>query len=426
MHLAEWQKAKVREKEDALPDALKRDSLTDYREGYFFVTLNTRDSSPILSTVIGRLDVEDGNPGAPRCLYSSLGEKVMECWKRIPEFYPMVKVLGAEVMPEHFHGLLYIQGGGKVHLGQIIRGFMIGCTHAYWDKLGIEWRVAPDVITPDYRDIDHTRSFRGPALFVHGYNDVEALTPEQVEIKKQYLRDQARKRLVKGRLYDRFKVHRNCNSKGWTDDALRQGLIVDWLLARDSKKLDIALQIINTRINRTPSTSIPSTSIPSTSNPSTSNPLTSIPSTSIPSNPLPKPVLDFVGNKELLVAERKLPLICHRADAAFFEQQKEAVLTEARKGAVIVSAFISPKEREILKILLSEQLPVIQIMDNGFSNRYKPLGTAFYACGENRLIQISPWNYVFQKDVKVTREMCMIMNQLSRIITKEKDDWWKK
>ena len=406
MHLADWQKAKVKEKEDALPDALKRDSLTDYREGFFFVTLNTRDSSPILSTVIGRLDVEDGNSGAPRCLYSSLGEKVMECWKRIPEFYPMVKVLGAEVMPEHFHGLLYIQGGGEVHLGQIIRGFMIGCTHAYWDRLGIEWRVAPGVITPDYRNIDHTRSFRGPALFVRGYNDVEALTPEQVEIKKQYLRGQARKRLIKGWLHDRFKVHRNCNSGGWTDDALRQGLLADWFLARDSKKLDIALQIINTRINRTPSFSNPSTSTLY--------------------NPLPKPVLDFIGNKELLAAERKLPLICHRADAAFFEQQKEAVLVEARKGAVIVSAFISPKEREILKILLSEQLPVIQIMDNGFSNRYKPLGTAFYACGENRLIQISPWNYVFQKDVKVTREMCMIMNQLSRIITKEKDDWWKK
>ena len=405
MHLADWQKAKVREKEDALPDALKQDSLTDYREGFFFVTLNTRDSSPILSTVIGRLDVEDGNQGAPRCLYSSLGEKVMECWKRIPEFYPMVKVLGAEVMPEHFHGLLYIQGGGEVHLGQIIRGFMIGCTHAYWDRLGIEWRVAPGVITTDYRDIDHARSFCGPALFVRGHNDVEALTPEQVEIKKQYLRGQARKRLIKGWLHDRFKVHRNCNSRGWTDDALRQGLLADWFLAHDSKKLDIALQIINTRINRTPSLSNPSTSTLS--------------------NPLPKPVLDFIGNKELLAADRKLPLICHRADAAFFEQQKESVLAEARKGAVIVSAFISPKEREILKILLSEQLPVIEIMDNGFSNRYKPVGTAFYACGENRLVQISPWNYVFQKDVKVTREMCMIMNQLSRVITKEKDDWWK-
>ena len=348
MHLADWQKAKVKEKEDALPDALKRDSLTDYREGFFFVTLYTRDSSPILSTVIGRLDVEDGNSGAPRCLYSSLGEKVMECWKRIPEFYPMVKVLGAEVMPEHFHGLLYIQGGGEVHLGQIIRGFMIGCTHAYWDRLGIEWRVAPGFITPDYRNIAHTCSFRGPALFVRGHNDVEALTPEQVEIKKQYLRGQARKRLIKGWLHDRFKVHRNCNSGGWTDDALRQGLLADWFLAHDSKKLDIALQIINTRINRTPSFSNPSTSSPSAFNPSLSNP-----TTSTLSNPLPKPVLDFIGNKELLAAERKLPLICHRADAAFFEQQKESVLAEARKGAVIVSAFISSKERWILKILFS-------------------------------------------------------------------------
>ena len=90
-------------------------------------------------------------------------------------------------MPEHFHGLIYLQPGNKRHLGQIIKGFMIGCSHAYWDILGIPWRemtYTKGVRTPQYNDKDHTKSFRGPALFVRGYNDMEPITPEEVEIKR--------------------------------------------------------------------------------------------------------------------------------------------------------------------------------------------------------------------------------------------------
>ena len=135
--------------------------------------------------------------------------------------------------------------------------------------------------------------------------------------------------------------------------------------------------------------------------------------------------LDFLGNRDLLASEKKLPLVCHRRDKALFERQKEAVLDAARGGFVIVSAFISPKEREIQKQLLVEQLPFVQIMDNGFPERYKPSGKAFYACGENRLVQLTCWNYLYQRELKVNREMCLVMNQLARVVAGKDDDWWK-
>ncbi len=71
-------------------------------------------------------------------------------------------------------------------------------------------------------------------------------------------------------------------------------------------------------------------------------------------------------------------------------------------------------------------LPVIEVIDNGFADRYKPSGKAFYACAENRLVQISPWTYEYNRNTKVTRNMCMVMNQLVRVITGVHDDWWKK
>ncbi|MCQ2333360.1 MAG: hypothetical protein MJZ88_01960, partial [Paludibacteraceae bacterium] len=77
-------------------------------------------------------------------------------------------------------------------------------------------------------------------------------------------------------------------------------------------------------------------------------------------------------------------------------------------------------------LLFAAQLPMIEIMDNGFSGRYKPYGKAFYACAENKLVQISPWQYLYQRESKINREMCLVMNELSLTICQCGDDWWKK
>lgn len=104
---------------------------------------------------------------------------------------------------------------------------MIGCTHAYWDTLGISWRemrkqlddvlkhsleeaganmddetkkeieAKHKALIEEHQDRLHMRSFRGPALFVRGYNDMEAITEEEVEVKRQYIRNNPRKRLLR-------------------------------------------------------------------------------------------------------------------------------------------------------------------------------------------------------------------------------------
>lgn len=179
------QLAKIQQKESTLPDALRRDALTNYREGYFFVTINTRGCAPILSYISGRADANDGAEDEPRCVYTELGKRVMAIWQTVPAYHPGVKIIAAEAMPDHFHGLLHLSNTCKQHLGRIVNGFMIGCTHEYWDMLGINWRSMKKDINKsaraaarEWQDHDHTRSFRGPALFVRGYNDVEAITIE--------------------------------------------------------------------------------------------------------------------------------------------------------------------------------------------------------------------------------------------------------
>lgn len=413
MPLTPEQLAKIAQKDAALPAALKRNATTNYYEGYFFITLNTRNYAPILSFITGRPDAPDDAPDAPACEYTELGRKVMAVWQSVPRFHPQVEIIAAEAMPDHFHGLLRLLPGNRKHLGRMVNGFMIACTHDYWDTLDIKWRdmkkdpnKSDRDASRDWYDRDHTCSFRGPSLFVRGYNDMEAVTPEQVQTKLRYIREQARRALIKGTLRDRFLVHRSCTARGWTLDTIRRGLRADRFYAHNPDRLEHILRSLLPRIPMQQAIVSASSSAPTSAS-------------------SPKPLLSYVGCSALLSAERKLPLVCHRSDAPFFERQRDAVLRAAREGAVIVSAFVSPKEREIGRLLLMEQLPVIEVCDNGFGDRYKPSGKSFYACAENRFVQISPWNYEYCPDLAVNREVCLVMNELARVIAGVGDGWWK-
>lgn len=415
MSLTPEQIAKIRQKEAEKPDALKRDPNVNYYEGWFFVTLNTRNNVPVLSTLEGDVSVDDGEPTAPHCLYTELGKGVKEAWTKIPTFCKTAKVDICEAMPDHFHGLIHLLPGNKRHLGHILGGFMGGCSHIYWDTLGIDWHKnrfdqGANALRVD-RDRDHMQSFRGPALFVHGYNDMEPITQDEVNVKRAYILNNPRKRMIQRDRHLCFRKYRHQHSSNWTAEMVMSAICADRTFYYDAIRQETAITNILARLNRDAAPETSSTRI------------ITLPSGKQVS--MPGIGLDYIGNRALLYSDKKLPLVCHRADAAQFEQQKAAVLSAARNGCIIVSAFISPKERDIRLQLMVEQLPFIEILDNGIPDKYKGVGKAFYALAENRLCQITPWQYQYQKDVKVTREMCLVMNHLARIISGVLDDWWK-
>ena len=396
----------IRLKDAALDDALKRDPLKDYFEGWYHVTLNTRDEAPTCGYVVGDVECADGSENAPRVVLSEVGRGVDAVWKSVHDYHPCATVDTWIVMPEHTHALIHLQqvpGIKREHLGTVLNGFMIGCTHAYWDALGIDWRNMPDRdegsrkdeggrgAPRKYTDWAHMRSFRGPALFVRGYNDVEAITPEEVEIKREYIRNNPRKRLMMRSKPDRFRINRNCHSANWTMERAMAAIAADKWIGRNPAQCKQLQADMMTRMK-------------------------------------PGMGIDYIGNRELLAAERKVSLICHRNDLPLFEAQKQSVLKAAREGAVVVSAFISPRERDIMKQLMVERLPLVQLMDNGFSDRYHPWGKAFYSVAENRHVQLSCWTHQYQatdEGKQISREMCVVMNELVRIISGVDDWWWK-
>jgi hypothetical protein len=131
-----------------------------------------------------------------------------------------------------------------------------------------------------------------------------------------------------------------------------------------------------------------------------------------------------VGNIAVLHAEEYQPVHVRRAmveaadhgDVQPLRDYMNGCILAARQGAVMVSPFISPKEKEVLAVLMQEQRPVIYIADNGFRDYYKPSDGLFDAVAAGRMLILSPWPYDAAKR-HVTREECVEMNRMAEEIS---------
>ncbi len=130
-----------------------------------------------------------------------------------------------------------------------------------------------------------------------------------------------------------------------------------------------------------------------------------------------------IGNAELLQAARFAPVHVRRTmiDEAMHGDNKRlrdymnGCVLAARNGAVMVSPFISDKEKEVMIVLLAEEHPIIYIADNGFSDYYKPGDGLFDSVAAGRVLILSPWEYDPSKR-HVTRPECVAMNQMAEEI----------
>jgi hypothetical protein len=94
-------------------------------------------------------------------------------------------------------------------------------------------------------------------------------------------------------------------------------------------------------------------------------------------------------------------LAVHRAEA----------LEQAWRGAVMVSPFISPGEKEVAHAVMDQVYgSLILIRSEGFPPLYKPAGVYFDLCAQGRLLVLSPFTYTGRKQ-ELTRQRCLEMNE---------------
>lgn len=96
--------------------------------------------------------------------------------------------------------------------------------------------------------------------------------------------------------------------------------------------------------------------------------------------------------------------------AALHQEWEETI----RSHGVLVSPFISPREKEWEKRGIEEGAGVILITREVFRERFKPSGRLFDLCADGRLLLISTGKSV--SDEKLTRQEALAMNELAERI----------
>ncbi|MBR4533665.1 MAG: hypothetical protein IKO85_03870 [Bacteroidaceae bacterium] len=274
-----------------------------------------------------------------------------------------------------------------------------------------------------------TASTGRPSLFASGYCDVMPLHGGQLATQRQYIKDNPRSRLLRMSNREQLTVRRGGIATALTPAALRGYLqrecpphlaTVEALAAIEDQLLITTETPTGIAGGKTASHTVPSGFPAGQSAPAGSN---------TPSSPAGNPrfiTCDTFGNRALLTERRLLPVVCHRRDTARFGEQKARCLDAAAQGAVLISACISPKEREIINESVHRGFPTIVIHDNGFTDRYHPSAESLALCVSGRLLFVSPWKFQYRgKDEQVTVPLCKAMNCVAQALCRTKDSWWK-
>ena len=374
----------------------RRDDHHDYTERrMYMITLEVEGRKPLFGHLVGNPFAERGSEDEPRIELTPLGKAVQSEWMGIHGYFPQIEVKAVQMMPDHMHGILFVQAPLPVHLGQVISGFKAGCRKAQkaleimaaaepqptvkatsgapkdgtakaGDGAPKEAAVkatsearkkaltnnlpsSPQVTaqpSPSSSPVAHP--FPAPSspashpyrpLFAKGYNDLILRSYEELPVWQNYLRDNPRRLMMKR-------------------------LRPEWL--RPFFGLRIGSQVYS-----------------------------------------------GIGNRELLTAcKRTAVRVSRRLTDSEIEAEVVRYLTMAKEGTVLVSPAISPGEKRVMRTVFDAGLPTIVIVENGFTPLSKPRGEQFYACAKGQLLMLSPWEHHNEKK-KLTAEQCQQMNLMA-------------
>ncbi len=191
----------------------------DYTEECFYmVTLVVEGRLPLLGRVVGSGNAPEGTPDAARMELSPLGLAVCKEWSGLSSYYPQVAVIAQQVMPDHFHGILYFREKTELHLGHVIRGFKSGCNRAYKALVATELQQTREgeAASGAVRPLQQKCGL----LWEKGYNDRILHNYSTLEKWKAYLHDNPRRLLMKREHPDLFRVQRNIEYAGMTFSAI--------------------------------------------------------------------------------------------------------------------------------------------------------------------------------------------------------------
>ena len=323
--------------------------------GLYHITLKIPEREPLL----GDLVIPDNDPTKAYVRHLPLGDALLLCLRDFPNYHTEIQVLHYCLMPDHLHMIWYVRQAMPKGIRMVVSGFRsaaqkLGRAFSYYDE-AVFSSIAPTVSREKYQENTLRRQL--------GNDEYYALSPIFTEM--PYIRPMGQRRQLPATLR-----YIDMNPQRLATMRLMPGYF------RVQENIEIGGRIYT-----------------------------------------------GVGNADLLQRAKYMPVHVRRTmideaehgDNTRLRDYMNGCVLAARQGAVMVSPFIAPKEKEVMEVLLKEGLPFIYIADNGFRDYYKPQDSLFDAVARKQVLILSPWEYDPHKK-HVSRAECVEMNNMAEEI----------
>lgn len=336
--------------------------------GLYHITLTIPDRKPLL----GRLEVPFNDPDKAKVRRTALGNALVDCLLSIQHYHPEVQVLHFCLMPDHLHAILFVRRTMPTGIRSVVRGFWQATK-----KLGRACSVASSIAPNDIR-----RNC-------------------QEEVARQRLQEEtARLEAFSNGLCEQLGDDAYYNlSPIFTEMPFIRPMGHNTQLPNTIRYIDMNPQRLATKRLRPGYFRVQREIVIGGRN------------------------YNGVGNTTLLMAEKfatvhvrsTMVKAAEHGDVEPLRHYKNSCVLTARNGTVMVSPFISTHEKQVMQVLLREQLPFICLTDNGFRDYYKPTDILFDACAAGRILILSPWTYDAGKR-QISRADCVALNDMAEEI----------
>ena len=340
----------------------RRMAAIDYSQpGIYMITMATEGRKLLFGKVVA-----DGE--SARMEMTDLGQWVNREVEHIPRHYPQISIVAKQVMPDHLHFILYVKEPLPVHLGRVINGFKSGCNKGY-RKFFLP-QSGEQRNTPLNPPRTQSRISHVPPMG----RSVEWFASERQEFQNQ---EKAKRDRSHGTLFETGYHDRVLFGKGQLQR------MIDYIHDNPRRLL---MRHANSEWFR------PKFGVR-----------------------IGKYECSAIGNIQLLQRHCLAVRVSRRCSEEQIQTHIDTFLAAARNGTVLVSPSISPGEKRVMRAAFDAKLPVIVLMENGFTEFSKPTGEQFNACAEGRLLLIAPWEYHTERK-QLTAQQCQELNLLALTI----------
>lgn len=322
--------------------------------GIYHLTLTVTSRQPLLGTLV----IPDNDPTQTRVERTELGNAIVEEMNGLKRYFPEIKIIQHCLMPDHLHFILYVTKPMAKSIREVARGFWQGVKKIGRAYSATQQSQSPTTLSPSIIPELNSGAMNGAATNRGSF-------PDPLFHEMPFIRPMSRRGQLKTMIR-----YVQMNPQRLATKRLHPGFF------RVQQGIELAGH-----------------------------------------------TFAGVGNAALLLSERFAPVHVRRTmveaaehgDTEPLRNYMNGCVIQARQGTVMVSPFISPKEKEIMMVLLREQKPFILLADNGFSDYYKPFDVLFDAVAKGRVLILSPWLHDDGKH-HISRQECVALNHMAEDI----------